>query len=103
MNLYFLKTYIDFYLCDEILFTNFFKLSILPHYYLPRDGPMKSYKDFIQALPSSDHPETFGQHSNADIASQIQQSKGFFEDLLIVLPQKTSAIEEKKIENEVRA
>ncbi|CAF4967717.1 unnamed protein product, partial [Rotaria socialis] len=68
---------------------------------MPRDGTFKSYKDFINAMPTTDHPEAFGQHPNADIASQIQESKTLFDTLLMVLPQKTSATVENEVENEV--
>ena len=79
----------------------YYKLSSSPYYYLPRDGPMKLYKDFINAMPATDHPEAFGQHPNADVASQIQESKALFDNLLAVLPQKASATGEKEVENEV--
>ena len=68
---------------------------------MPRDGTLKSYKDFINSMPAIDHPEAFGQHSNADVASKIHESKVLFDGLLAVLPQKSSATVEKEIENEV--
>jgi dynein heavy chain len=79
----------------------YYKLSSLPYYYVPRDGAFKLYKDFINSMPATDHPEAFGQHSNADVASQIQESRILFNTLLAVLPQKTSATVEKEVENEV--
>ena len=33
-------------------------------------------------LPGMDHPEAFGQHPNADITSQIQETRRMFETLL---------------------
>ncbi len=80
----------------------FYKLSSLPYYYMPRDGTFKSYKDFINSMPTTDHSEAFGQHPNADVASQIQESKTLFDTLLAVLPQKSSATVEKEVENEVQ-
>jgi dynein heavy chain len=53
-------------------------------------------------MPTTDHPEAFGQHSNADVASEIQESKTLFDTLLTVLPQKLSATAEKEVENEVK-
>lgn len=79
----------------------YYKLSSLPYYYMPRDGTLKLYKDFINSMPATDHPEAFGQHPNADVTSQIQESKTLFDTLLTVLPQKLSATAEKEVENEV--
>ncbi|CAF0762898.1 unnamed protein product [Adineta steineri] len=96
-----LNTYINSYIRDETLDIMYYKLSSLPYYYMPRDGTLKVYKDFINSLPTIDHSEAFGQHPNADVASQIQESKILFDTLLTILPQKSSATTEKQIENEV--
>ena len=32
-------------------------------------------QDYIGSLPNTDHPEAFGQHPNADIASQIRETR----------------------------
>lgn len=96
-----LQTYSDSYIRDEVVKIMYYKLSSLPYYYMPRDGILKSYKDFINSMPSTDHPEAFGQHSNADVASQIQESKMLFDTLLAVLPQQTSATVEKEVEEQV--
>jgi len=34
-----------------------------------------SPQDYINQLPVVDHPEAFGQHPNADIASQIRETR----------------------------
>lgn len=36
---------------------------------------MQVYRDYINQLPNVDHPEAFGQHTNADIASQIKETR----------------------------
>ena len=54
---------------------------------MPKDGAMKSYKEYISMLPNMDHPEAFGQHPNADITSQIQETRLLFETLLSLQPQ----------------
>ncbi|CAF0727175.1 unnamed protein product [Didymodactylos carnosus] len=97
-----LQIYIDSYIREDMLETTYYKLSSLPYYYVPSDGSLKIYKNFINSMPWTDHPEAFGQHSNADVASQIQESKILFDTLLAVLPQKTSAAAEKEVEDEVR-
>lgn len=37
-------------------------------------------------LPNMDHPEAFGQHTNADITSQSKEAKMLFEALLSMEP-----------------
>uniref|UniRef100_A0A3Q1IX48 Dynein axonemal heavy chain 2 n=1 Tax=Anabas testudineus TaxID=64144 RepID=A0A3Q1IX48_ANATE len=85
-----LTTYINDYFCDAAISQPFFKLSPLSFYYIPRDGPKSSYKDYISTLPPTEHPEVFGQHPNADIASQIAETRTLFDTLLSLQPQVTS-------------
>jgi len=82
-----LMTYINEYMCDSVLSVPFFKVSSLPTYYIPKDGPLSSYKEYVSMLPQVDHPEAFGQHPNADIASQIQETRVLFDTLLSLQPQ----------------
>nr|XP_046242172.1 dynein axonemal heavy chain 2 isoform X2 [Scatophagus argus] len=84
-----LTTYINDYFCDAAINEPFFKLSSLTSYYIPRDGPQSSYKEHISMLPSTEHPEVFGQHLNADIVSQIAKTRTLFETLLSLQPQVT--------------
>lgn len=44
---------------------------------------------YISMLPGMDPPETFGQHPNADVASQITEAHTLFETLLSLQPQIT--------------
>ncbi|MCI4377271.1 hypothetical protein PGIGA_G00201730 [Pangasianodon gigas] len=85
-----LTTYISDYFCEGTVNTPFFKLSSLPSYYIPRDGPQAVYQEYINLLPAAEHPETFGQHPNADIASQISETRTLFDTLLSLQPQVTS-------------
>ncbi|XP_040887758.1 dynein heavy chain 2, axonemal [Toxotes jaculatrix] len=85
-----LTTYINDYFCDAAINQPFFKLSPLTSYYIPQDGPQSSYKEYINMLPSTEHPEVFGQHPNADIASQIAETRTLFDTLLSLQPQVTS-------------
>uniref|UniRef100_A0A8D2LY48 Dynein axonemal heavy chain 2 n=1 Tax=Varanus komodoensis TaxID=61221 RepID=A0A8D2LY48_VARKO len=55
------------------------------------DGNLASYKEYISLLPSMDAPEAFGQHPNADVASQITEARTLFETLLSLQPQTTPA------------
>lgn len=56
-------------------------------YYIPKDGPLSSYKEYVSMLPNVDPPEAFGQHPNADIQSQIQETRMLFNTLLSLQPQ----------------
>ncbi|XP_041842513.1 dynein heavy chain 2, axonemal [Melanotaenia boesemani] len=85
-----LTTYINDYFCEAAINQPFFKLSSLPFYYIPHDGPQFTYKEQINILPPTEHPEVFGQHLNADIASQIAETRTLFDTLLSMQPQVTS-------------
>ncbi|KAG7254037.1 hypothetical protein CRUP_014195 [Coryphaenoides rupestris] len=67
------------------------RLSTLPAYYIPRDGPRAAYLDYVAQLPATEHPEVFGQHPNADIASQIAETRTLFDTLLSLQPRVTGA------------
>uniref|UniRef100_A0A3P9MGF3 Dynein heavy chain region D6 P-loop domain-containing protein n=1 Tax=Oryzias latipes TaxID=8090 RepID=A0A3P9MGF3_ORYLA len=87
-----LTTYMDDFFCDAAITQPLYKLSSLPDYCIPANGPQSSYSLHIQALPSTEHPELFGQHPNADIASQIAETKMLFDNLLSMQPQFSSSI-----------
>lgn len=59
----------------------------MPSYYIPDDGPLPSYLEYINGLPPTEHPEVFGQHFNADIASQIAEARMLFDTMLSLQPQ----------------
>uniref|UniRef100_A0A8C4Z8H0 Dynein, axonemal, heavy chain 2 n=1 Tax=Gadus morhua TaxID=8049 RepID=A0A8C4Z8H0_GADMO len=86
-----LATYINELFCHAALSKPFFKLSSLPTYYIPRDGPQASYREYVGQLPATEHPEVFGQHPNADIASQIAETRTLFDTLLSLQPQVPSS------------
>jgi len=50
------------------------KLSELPDYYIIPDGKLDDYKNYIKDLPTVDKPAAFGQHPNADVSSQIDDT-----------------------------
>ncbi|XP_062301425.1 dynein axonemal heavy chain 2 [Scomber scombrus] len=85
-----LTTYISDYFCDGAISQPFFKFSPLTSYYIPRDGPQSSYKEFISMLPPAEHPEVFGLNPNANIASQIAETRTLFDTLLSLRPQVSS-------------
>ena len=74
------------------------RVSPLPTYYIPKDGPLGSYREYVSMLPNMDHPEAFGQHPNADITSQIQEARALFETLLSMQPQVVAGAGESREE-----
>ncbi|KAJ9437970.1 Dynein-1-beta heavy chain [Diplonema papillatum] len=78
-----LKTYMNQYLCMDAVLNPQYKLSSDTAYYIPSvDGTLSSYKEYVQVLPGEDPPTAFGQHSNADIMSQILRSNDILDCLL---------------------
>ncbi|XP_036369342.1 dynein heavy chain 2, axonemal-like [Octopus sinensis] len=96
-----LFTYINDYFCDQAITQPFFKLSSLNTYYIPKDGPISAYIEYVSMLPNMDHPEAFGQHPNADITSQIQETRLLFDVLLSLQPQVSSSVRESRKEDKV--
>ncbi|XP_025836128.1 dynein heavy chain 2, axonemal-like [Agrilus planipennis] len=77
-----LTTYINQYFCEDALNVPFYRLSSLPTYYIPKDGSLQSYLNYIILLPTTDRPEAFGQNSNADITSLISETRMMCETLM---------------------
>ncbi|EGF78014.1 hypothetical protein BATDEDRAFT_91203 [Batrachochytrium dendrobatidis JAM81] len=82
-----LRGYINQYFNDDVITTPLYHLSSMPHYYIPEHTELFSYREYIATLPSIDKPEVFGQHPNADIASQIRESGYLLETLISLQPQ----------------
>jgi len=70
-----LNVYMAEFFCDDVLQQPNHKVSPLPEYFIPDDGPLKSYKDYVQRLPQSEVPAVFGQHGNAEISSHRELSR----------------------------
>ena len=80
------NVYISELMHEDVVHTDNFLLSELPQYYVPDDGTLKSYKDTVRSFPPTDHPMAFGQHPNADISSQIDDSNIVIDVLLGLQP-----------------
>lgn len=63
-----------------------FKLSPLSQYFIPEPGSISSYRDYILTLPTTDRPEAFGQHPNAEISYLIEDSKALLGGMLALAP-----------------
>uniref|UniRef100_A0A7S2RVL0 Dynein heavy chain n=1 Tax=Mucochytrium quahogii TaxID=96639 RepID=A0A7S2RVL0_9STRA len=84
------NSYVNQLFCDEAISTDNFRMSELDTYYIPDDGELKSYKDYINTMPLEDHPACFGQHSNADISSMMTNSKDVLDTVLSLQPRVVS-------------
>ena len=83
-----LNSYLNQYYCEEALEVSNFQLSTIPNaYVIPDNGRLQSYRDYIQTLSSSDEPEAFGQHPNADISFQIEDTKVILNSIIMMQPQ----------------
>lgn len=96
-----LMTYVQQYFTEEVLTVPHYRLSSLPTYYVPRDGSLESYRDFIAILPNVDKPEAFGQHPNADITCLITEARGMFETLMSLQIETVSVEKDEDKEDKV--
>ncbi|XP_076449856.1 dynein axonemal heavy chain 5-like isoform X2 [Babylonia areolata] len=60
---------------------NFYKGYVMPRY-----SKISEYHEYINSLPSSDTPEVFGLHGNADITYQSKTAKGILDTILSIQP-----------------
>jgi len=81
-----LASYLNQFFCEDALNITNYPLSSLKEYYIPEEGPLKTYRDYIQTLPQQDRPEAFGQHPNADISYMITDSNITLESCLALQP-----------------
>jgi dynein heavy chain len=81
-----LAGYLNQYFCEDALTVPNYPLSALKEYYIPPEGPLQSYRDYIATLPHVDRPEAFGQHPNADISYMITDSTITLESCLALQP-----------------
>jgi dynein heavy chain len=86
-----LDVYVKQYFNQLTIDTPDYPLSSDPMYHIPQVGNYTSYMEFIQNLKPEDPPAAFGQHANADISSQINNSTHFLGTLLSITPQTVSA------------
>lgn len=86
-----LLSYANSYFVDEAITQPMFRLSSLTQYYIPEDGSLQSYKDYVGQLDTVDRAEAFGQHPNADIASQIMDTNQLLDVLLSLQPALSAA------------
>merc|ERR1711998_467476 len=52
-----MNVYMSSYFNDDAINIQNYKMSSLPSYYIPDDGPLASYREFCTTFPQVDHPE----------------------------------------------
>eukprot|EP00752_Nemacystus_decipiens_P009956 g8879.t1 len=85
------NVYMNQYFCPAAIDEPNFLLSELKEYYVPPDGDLQSYKEFIKRFPKTDHPAAFGQHVNADITSLIEDTNALLGTMVSLAPKAVSA------------
>ncbi|XP_050531221.1 dynein axonemal heavy chain 2 isoform X2 [Daktulosphaira vitifoliae] len=93
-----LNTYIAQYFNEDAISIPYYRLSSLLMYYIPRDGNLQSYREFIMTLPIVDSPQAFGQHPNSDMASLMGENYNLCETLISLQGQSSGVVEEHKEE-----
>ena len=64
------------------------KFSSSGTYYAPPKGNYEGYVEFIKELPMSQAPEVFGMDDNVDISKELQETRLFFDSILLTQSQK---------------
>ncbi|KAJ1345264.1 hypothetical protein BSLG_000778 [Batrachochytrium salamandrivorans] len=82
-----LRGYINQLFNDDIIKGSPCHLTTTQHYFIPESTDLTSYREYISTLPNTDRPEIFGQHPNADIASQTIESGNLLDTLISLQPQ----------------
>ncbi|KAL3916097.1 MAG: hypothetical protein SGPRY_006965, partial [Prymnesium sp.] len=86
-----MNVYMASYFNDETLTVPNYRLSSLPQYVVPEDGPLSLYREVCAGLPHIDRPECYGQHANADVASQISSGNAMLEIIVSLQPRTADA------------
>merc|ERR1711871_105750 len=81
-----LNVYMAQFFCEEALSVPNYMLSAAQQYYIPVDGRKDHYKHHISRLPPADLTLAFGQHANAEVASQRTTTSNFLGTLLDMQP-----------------
>uniref|UniRef100_A0A1B0GJY1 Putative dyneins heavy chain n=1 Tax=Lutzomyia longipalpis TaxID=7200 RepID=A0A1B0GJY1_LUTLO len=78
-----LTTFTQVWFSESLLSSGF---EFYKGYRVPMTRNLQGYVDYINSLPTSDTPEVFGLHPNADITYQINTAKGILDTILSVQP-----------------
>jgi len=89
-----LKNILDNFFCEELYTEESYRFSPSGVYVAPPDGEWQSYVDFIRDLPSSQPPEIFGLHPNADITREEFETTLLLDACLLTLPRDSGGDDE---------
>ncbi|KAK3752205.1 hypothetical protein QZH41_008046 [Actinostola sp. cb2023] len=87
----------DFYNPDIIQDPKY-KFSQSGNYFAPPKATYDEYIEFIKELPQTQSPEVFGMHDNVDISKELQETRNFFDSVLLTQAQGTGGGAGKKTE-----
>jgi len=80
-----LMTILSKYYSPEILGESY-KFSQSGTYFVPAEGPLESYIDYVRSLPMEEAPEVFGMHENALITFNLNESNRMIDTVLSIQP-----------------
>ncbi len=83
-----LNTFTAKWFCEQMFGTQFFFSD--KYYQMPKYTKMDELLSFIHTLPSTDKPEAFGLHSNANITYQTNTAKTVLDTILSIQPKESS-------------
>jgi len=82
-----------------MILSNYSRFSDSGIYFAPKDGPIESYREYIESLPLNDTPEVFGMHENANITYLTQESNKILEAVLTIQPRLSDSSQEKSTDD----
>ncbi|GFO43348.1 dynein heavy chain 5, axonemal [Plakobranchus ocellatus] len=83
-----LKTFCRIWFGENMFQPNF---NFYKGYNIPKCSKINEFHEYINNLPSTDAPEVFGLHANADITYQSETAKGILDTILNIQPKDSSS------------
>lgn len=83
-----LNTYCRKWFGENMFPTNF---EFYHDYIIPRNNKLQDIIDYINGLPSTDSPEVFGLHGNADITYSSKTAQSILDTILSIQPKDSSS------------
>ncbi|CAL1288613.1 unnamed protein product, partial [Larinioides sclopetarius] len=68
---------------DDVIREDLYRLSPDGKYTVPDTDSYEEFLEFIEGLPSTQHPEVFGMHENVDITRELQESRRLVDSILL--------------------